>query len=88
MLSNMDILTFESVEKHGAYIPSEVYDVATLLVSELAYIHDSVPGLTEAEKSYFPVGRYPSDVYQRGLQLRLTLERLHELIAANPNWYR
>ena len=86
MLSGVEVLEIVSVSKKEFYIPSEVYDVATLLVSELNYIYDSIPGLSEPEKSYFPGRKYPSDVYQRASHLQQTLSRLHDLIKANPDW--
>ena len=88
MLSKVDVLEITSVSKNGPYVPSEVYDVATLLASELKYIHDSVSGLSEVEDSYYPGRVYPSDVYQRGLLLKRMLKDLHHLIKDNPNWHR
>jgi hypothetical protein len=88
MLSNIEVLEINSVSKNGLYVPSEVYDIATLLVSELSYIHDTIPGLSEAEKSYFPGRVYPSHVYQRGLLLKQFLGDLHDLITKKPDWYR
>lgn len=88
MQSNIEILEINSASKNGLYVPSEVYDIATLLVSELSYIHDTVPGLSEAEHSYYPGRVYPSHVYQRGLLLKRILDDLHSLIKENPDWYR
>ncbi|MEJ2406643.1 MAG: hypothetical protein P8171_20585 [Candidatus Thiodiazotropha sp.] len=88
MLSKIEVLEIHSVSKNGLYVPSEVYDIATLLVSELSYIHDTVPGLSKANNSYFPGRVYPSDVYQRGLLLKRLLSNLHDLIMKNPDWRR
>lgn len=59
--------------------PSDVYDLATLLVSELAYLHAQIPGAERPVSTYDPGRKFPSHVYQRvGIlqkQLKLLLER-------------
>lgn len=45
--------------------PSDVYDVATLLVAELAYIHARFDAGERVRSSYYPGERTPSDVFQR-----------------------
>jgi hypothetical protein len=85
-LSSLELLELSSTPKVMPYIPSEVHDVATLLTSELRFIHDSAPGLSEPALSHFPGRKYPFHVYQRGQVLYQTLLRLRDLIAANPDW--
>ena len=54
----------------GAYVvddaidPSDVYDLATLLLSELEYLHSLVPGARAPIQAAHPGKRWPSDVYQ------------------------
>lgn len=45
--------------------PSDVFDVASLVVSELAYIHKQIPDTTPPRKVRRVRGKFPSDVYQR-----------------------
>lgn len=45
--------------------PSDVFDVASLLVSELAYIHTNMPDARPPRKVIWVRGKFPSDVYQR-----------------------
>lgn len=85
-ISNLEVIELSSVTKVAPYTPSEVYDIATLLTSELQYIHDSVPGLSEPVISHFPGRKYPFHVYQRGQMLYQALLRLRNMITENPDW--
>jgi len=67
--------------------PSEVYDVATLLVSELAYIHSQLENADPPVQIQFPGLKLPSHVYQKARVLLLQLSELEERVAAHPNWH-
>ena len=84
--SSIEIMAVSPTPKATPYRPGEVYDIATLLRSELTYIHAMVPGLSTPAESYTPGRKFPSDVYQRARQLNRTLTRLNELISQTPNW--
>jgi hypothetical protein len=84
--SGIDVLALSATPKSSPYRPGEVYDIATLLVSELNYIYAAVPGLSQPAASYFPGRKFPSDVHQRARRLHQTLIRLDELIARRPGW--
>ncbi len=45
--------------------PSDVYDIASLLVSELAYVDRVLNGSPPERKSWYPGSKVPSDVFQR-----------------------
>lgn len=45
--------------------PSDVYDMATLLLSELEYLHSALPGARAPLQVAHPGLRWPSDVYQQ-----------------------
>ena len=55
----------------GTYVPddsltpSDVFDLATLLLSELEYLHSVVPGVRTPLQVPHPGRRFPSDVYQQ-----------------------
>ncbi len=85
-ISNKDALHFEINEKakHNL-VPSDVYDVATLLVSELSYLY-LLSGGKDSIKSYQPSPKTPSDVYQRAGILLKQLQILHNEVEKNPNW--
>jgi hypothetical protein len=66
--------------------PSDVYDIASLVVSELAYLHEEVPDAELPRKVYYPGRKFPSDVFQRAGILEKQLAQLAELVEANPDW--
>ena len=45
--------------------PSDVYDIASLLVSELAYVDRVLNGSPPERKAWYPGRKVPSDVFQR-----------------------
>jgi len=71
----------------AAVRPSEVYEVATLIVSELAYLHarldDSEPPVPVRDVGL----RIPSHVYRQAKALLLELDRLEGEVKANPSWH-
>ncbi len=46
-------------------LPSDVYDLAVLVVSQLKYMHSLIPDARPIRDSYYPGKVLPSDVYQR-----------------------
>ncbi len=56
--------------------PSDVEDLASLLLEELTHIRRNQPGAPEPARSYHPGRRFPSHVYQRAGLLEMLLERL------------
>ncbi len=63
---NLDMLSL-NVNKVGLALiaPSDVYDMASLLVSELAYLHTQFPEAIPPRAVYDPGRKFPSHVYQR-----------------------
>ena len=49
----------------AAATPSDVYDMASLLVSELAYVDRMLNGSPPERKAWYPGRKVPSDVFQR-----------------------
>jgi len=66
--------------------PSDVYDVASLLISELAYLHARLPDAQPPRPVYYVGRKFPSHVYQRVGILELQIEQLHSLAAKHPDW--
>jgi len=66
--------------------PSDVYDMATLLVSDLAYLHAQVRGARPPGIVPFPGRKFPSDVYQETGILGAQLIALEQFVLANPHW--
>ena len=66
--------------------PSDVYDVASLVVSELVYIQSELPAAAPPRKVYYPGQKFPSDVFQRVGILEKQLAQLERLVEVNPDW--
>ncbi|MEE9492255.1 MAG: hypothetical protein V3W04_02595 [Gammaproteobacteria bacterium] len=60
--------------------PSDVYDIASLLVSELAYLHAQFPNIQPPRPVFDPGRKFPSHVYQRAGLLEAQLQQFEKLI--------
>ena len=69
----------------GDVTPSDVYDIASLIVAELAYMHSRIPGAAPPERAYYPGLKFPSHVFQRAGLLERQLEALERSAGTNPN---
>lgn len=87
LFSQLKMLNFQ-LDKHAInkITPSDVYDVASLLVSELSYIHSKLDGSQPPEKVYYPGKKFPAHVYQRAGILNSQIDSLLVKVAQNPNW--
>ncbi len=86
-LSNIEVLHFDSIATSPAdVLPSDVYDLATLLVSDLAYFH--AHGSVHPQPAPVPYhGRkFPSHVYQQAGILDAQLTLLESLAQKDPAW--
>jgi len=66
--------------------PSDVYDLATLLLSDLAYIHGKKYRGQTMPTVPFPGTKFPSHVFQLARGLQGQLDELDRLARANPDW--
>ncbi|MDH3582605.1 MAG: hypothetical protein OER86_00125 [Phycisphaerae bacterium] len=66
--------------------PADVYDIATLLVSELAHLHARRATGKEPIEPYYPGRKFPSHVYQRAGILEAQLIDLEKQVEAAPDW--
>lgn len=64
---------------------SDVYDVATLLLSEIEYLHSLLPEARPPIEVAHPGRRWPSDVYQQAGVLRTQMTQLIALTSENPD---
>lgn len=77
---DLQVLQFRLDESSlQAVTPSDVYDVAALLVSELAYLDRTLVDTHDVRKARYPGRKVPSDVYQRAGILLKQLEEIEEL---------
>lgn len=70
--------------------PSDVYDLASLLVSELVYLHSTVPNVTppSAAEFYEVERRLPAHVFQYAGHLRGYLDAIATAAKASPDVFR
>ena len=79
-VEGLQVLQFRLDESSlEAVSPSDVYDVAALLVAELAYLDRVLVNTNAARKARYPGRKVPSDVYQRAGILLQQLEEINEL---------
>lgn len=68
--------------------PSDVYDVATLLVSQLSYLNKATGNGRELERERYSERKRPSDVYRRADVLRQQLDALVRFVKEQPTVIR
>jgi hypothetical protein len=66
--------------------PSDVYDLATLLVSDLTYLYGRLKDVPPLPSVPFPGRKFPSHVYQQAEVLQDHLRALEQQVRTNPNW--
>jgi hypothetical protein len=87
--SDLQMLTLRSNEENLMQVtPSDVYDMATLLVSELAYLWAQLDDVAIPRPVYYPGRRFPSHVYQRAELLERQLSELAALVDSAPSWLK
>lgn len=85
--SNVSMLRLE-LSANADVAPSDVYDIASVLVSELSHLHAVHGGLPSAKRVFSPGPLFPSHVYRRAGMLRKQLDSLAKLVNENPDWLR
>jgi len=86
-LSGEKCLIIEPAETEQDNIdPSDVYDMASLLVAELTYLHSLRPNALPAKDSYYPGDKLPSHAYQRAGRLESQVNALQRYVSGNPAW--
>jgi hypothetical protein len=65
---------------------SDVYDIASLIVSELSFLHSHLNGVLAPPDAYYPGRKFPADVYQRAGLLEALLIDLQALVETSPSW--
>jgi len=88
-LSGTDMLALERQNQETEEIsPSDVYDVAALIVSELDYLYGKLLKTDEQYKEYYPGRKYPAQVFQRVGLLEQQLMELEQYAARYPGWLK
>ena len=84
-ISNIKILDLQEYTKEDA-TPSDVYAVASLLVSELAFLHQQLDGAKPLRPVVYPGVKTPSDAYQRAMLLQSQLINLNHWASQKTDW--
>ncbi len=85
--SGLEVLHLDSkAAAQVEVLPSDVYDIATLLVSDLAYLHAHLKTASQPPLVPYPGRKFPSHVYQETAVLQARLEDLEKRVQADPNW--
>ena len=72
---------------HYDFHPSDVYDMATLLVSDLAFLHAKLNSPQSPTPVSYPTGRiFPSHAYQQAGVLYAQLVQLEQHVKNHPDW--
>jgi len=66
--------------------PSDVYDLSSLVVSELLYLHTLRGNASSPKAAYYPGEKLPSHVYQRAGRLLSQVMALEQHVLLNPEW--
>lgn len=85
-LSGLSILR-ASLEEEANVVPGDVYNIASLIVSELAYLN-KVIGNRQPVQSFYPGRKFPSQVYQQAGILKNQLWELMKQVDKNRGWLK
>jgi hypothetical protein len=87
--SNLKVLELEDEGSRKAAEnadPSDVYDIALLVVSELQFLHSHLENAKAPREVFFAGRKFPSHVYQRTGILEAQLMALEAVVEKNPKW--
>ncbi|MGI9473686.1 MAG: hypothetical protein ACR2NZ_19240, partial [Rubripirellula sp.] len=85
--SNIQMLELHvSNEDIDSAVPSDVYDIASLLLSELAHLHSIRGDLPPPRRVFHPGRTFPSHVYQRAGILDQQIDQLADYVDKDPHW--
>lgn len=88
-LSGVAMLNFEVNEEQLENAePNDVYEMATLMVAELAYLHSLRKDAKPPRKAYHPGRKLPAEVFQRIGILGSQMEILRSRVEKNPHWLK
>jgi hypothetical protein len=82
--SGLNALT---LDRHPETVTSsDVYDIASLIVSELSFLHSHLDGVLAPPDAYYAGRKFPSEVYQRTGLLEALLIDLQAWVETSPSW--
>ncbi len=84
--SKLPMLYLETDIAGSVIAPSDVYDIAAVVVSELAYLHTKLAYASPPRPVFDPGRKFPSHVFQRVSILESQLEMLSAETIKSPLW--
>lgn len=87
VISGGGILKFDKID-NKARIPSDVYDLTSLLVANIEYLHSKKVTIKESAIAYYPGEKIPSHVFQRVSILQKQLDILLNAVRNEPDWLK
>ncbi len=87
-LAGVEMLRVEPAANRAHVTPSDVYDLATLVVSELAFLWSRLEDAPPPRPAYDPGRKFPSHVFQRAGHLERQLSELLALAEVEPDWLK
>lgn len=87
ILSGGQILEFTKHDDRTR-IPSDVYDLTSLLVADIEYLHAQKASVKTAANVFFPGDKIPSHVFQRASILQKQLKLLLDEVKKSPEWLK
>ncbi|MCC9600063.1 hypothetical protein LOC67_05780 [Stieleria sp. JC731] len=87
MKSGLQVLEIEPRNQRYIEIePGDVLNLASLVVSELAYLHSRLPNALPPREVYSSGRKFPAHVFQRVGILKQQLEKIDQYSTAHPEW--
>ncbi len=83
---HLDLPAAQKIGASRQLVPSDVYDMATLLVSDLAYLHAQMKSHDAPKPIPYPGRTFPSHVFQQATVLLHQLEALEQMVGTDPTW--
>jgi hypothetical protein len=83
---HLDLPAAQKIGASRQLEPSDVYDMATLLVSDLAYLHAQMKSHDVPKPIPYPGRTFPSHVFQQATVLLHQLEALEQMVGTDPTW--
>ncbi|MDT3776744.1 hypothetical protein PJI16_04120 [Nitrospira sp. MA-1] len=83
---HLDLPAAHNVGISRQLYPSDVYDMATLLVSDLAFFYTQLKKHDSLKPIPYPGRTFPSLVYQQATVLLHQLKSLEKLVTDDPEW--
>jgi hypothetical protein len=86
--SGLDTLELHTVDGggYGWVTTDDTYELASLIVADLSYLHSQIPAVRPPHNVYYPGRKVQAHVYQRAGILEAQLHNLQRLVTRDRRW--